>query len=487
MGKGFVIPSVLAGAGMTFFIAAAGGRGEAAKNETREFQQAVNVTRTYLETCAKCHGENGEGGGGGTKTLLTEDKFDQKWDKPFFDAIKNGVPDMGMESYGETWSDAEVWAQVVHIRELQARALRAKNGGPKAVDGIYSSQHHKYKVEPVYEGGMSTPWSLDWLPDGRMLVTNRNGSLFVIRDGKKESEVQNLPKSIEQGQGGLMEVAVHPDYAKNGWIYLSVADPAADGNGAMTRIVRGKIDFKGDAPRFTNEETIYQAPADTYSRAGIHFGGKIAFDGKGHIFFSVGERGTNMGAQGKSTPYGKIMRLMEDGKVPGDNPVSGSPMWTYGHRNPQGLTIDLDGNVWDTEHGPRGGDEINLIKKGLNYGWPIATYSINYNDTPHSSPWPTDGTKVEHPVSRWLPSVGASGLDVMRGSAFPNWKGDLIAGGLAGNNLDRYRMKDGKLVEREELLYGMGRIRDIAVAKDGTIYVVVNGPDKIVRVVPAGQ
>ncbi|MGV3617389.1 MAG: PQQ-dependent sugar dehydrogenase [Fimbriimonas sp.] len=442
--------------------------------------RAVNVTRLYNDTCAKCHGENGQGGGGGTKSLLNRDKFDQKWDRPFFDAIKNGVPDFGMEAYGGTLSDPEIWALVVHIRELQAGALRRESGSPKPDEsGVYKGQHHDFKVEDVLTSGLSTPWGIDWLKDGRMLVTNRPGSLLVVKDGKTTS-VEGLPKSVEYGQGGLMDVAVHP---RNGWIYLGFAEPAESGGGAQTKIVRGKIAFAGDKATWTDTQTIYQAPAESYTRAGVHFGTRIVFD-KGFVYFAIGERGGMMAAQDPKTSIGKIFRVTEDGKIPADNPF-GNAVWSLGHRNPQGLTMDLNGNLWDTEHGPRGGDEVNLITKGANYGWPTHAFSINYNDSPFVTPWPKEGEKINLPAFRWLPSIGASGLDVARGNAFPKWKGDLLAGGLAGANLDRLRMKDGKLVEREELLHGLGRVREVAVGPDGNVYVALNGPDKIIRLVPA--
>ncbi|MBS1715742.1 MAG: PQQ-dependent sugar dehydrogenase [Armatimonadetes bacterium] len=450
-------------------------------------QDANNVTALYNDTCAKCHGARGEGGGAGTKTLLTAEKFEQSLDKPFFDAIKDGVKDMGMEAYGGSLNDRQIWALVVHLRELQFKGLRASGWGPRSEDGVWKTDRASFRIEKVLEGGMSTPWSVDWLPDGRMLMTNRNGSLWIVKDGQKVGTVANLPKSVEQGQGGMSDVRVHPDYAKNGWVYLALADPAESGRGAMTKVVRGKLSWTGDDASWTSEETVYQAPQETYSGAGIHFGAKIAFDGKGHVYFSVGERGTNMGAQSQTTPYGKIMRLNEDGSVPKDNPVDGNPMWSYGHRNPQGLAFDAEGRLWDTEHGPRGGDEFNLIQKGGNYGWPVVAFSINYNDTPFVTPWPAQGQDFVQPVYRWLPSIAASGLTLVKGDAFPGWKGDLLAGGLAGNTVWRMRVKDGKLIEREEVVSGIGRIRDINVAPDGTVYIAVNGPDRIVRLVPTGS
>ncbi|MCB8933358.1 MAG: PQQ-dependent sugar dehydrogenase [Fimbriimonadaceae bacterium] len=451
-----------------------------------EAGQARNVTQLYNDTCAKCHGVNGEGGGAGAHSFNTWGRFDQDNDRIYFDTIKNGRKDMGMEAYGPTLTDREIWALVVHIRELQAKALRAETGSTRPVNGVVKTDLHSYRIEDFVDSGkgLSTPWSIDWLPDGRALVTNRPGVLFVIDKGTL-TKVDGIPPSIELGQGGLLEVAPHPDYAKNGWIYLGIADQAKSGNReALTKIVRGKIDFSNGGAKWTAEQTIYEADQKFYSGAGIHFGTEVVFDGKGHIFFSVGERGTNMRAQDPTTPYGKIMRLNEDGSIPSDNPYPGNPMWTLGHRNPQGLVFDLDGNLWDTEHGPRGGDEVNLIQKGHNYGWPVISTSINYNDSPFVLPWPTGDQDFTMHVFRWLPSIGACGLDVCRGKAFAKWKGDLFAGGLAGANVDRLRMKDGEFYDREEILHGMGRVRDVAFGPDGNLYVILNQPDKIIRLVP---
>lgn len=455
-----------------------------------EMQNRVNVTRLYNENCANCHGENGQGGGAGTNTLLTEEQFHQKFDKPYFDAIKNGVEDMGMEAFGDSMTDEQIWGLVVHIRELQGRALRAKNGSPTATNGVYSSKYHKYRIETVVDTdqGLKTPWAVDWLPDGTMLVTNRPGFMTVFKDGKKLGNVSGIPDTVEIGQGGLMDVAVHPNYAENGWIYLGLADPGD--NGAMTKIVRGKLKIDGSNYSWTNNETLFTAPASSYSRAGVHYGNRIVFDGKGNIFFSIGERGQQDRAQQLDQPNGKIFRIKENGEVPADNPFVNTPgalksIWSYGHRNPQGLAIDQNGVLWDTEHGPRGGDEVNKIVKGDNYGWPVVAFSINYNDTPDWTPWPKSGQNIHMPAFRWIPSIGACGLDVGRGGAFPEWENDLLAGGLSGQNVDRIRVNGDNFVEREELVHGMGRVRDVMSGPDGTVYVVLNGPDKVIRLTPA--
>ena len=482
MSKTFFLAGAAGIAGICFCTASKTPEPEAAK----PMQQGTSVTGFYNDTCAKCHGANGEGGGGGTRTLLTADKYDQKLDRPFFDAIKNGVPDMGMEAYGASMSDEQIWAQVVHIRELQAKALRREHGSPQAVNGVYHSKRQNFRLETVAEEGLRLPWSVDWLPDGKMLVTNRSGALNVFDKGRRGS-IEGLPASVEHGQGGLMEVAVHPDYAKNGWLYLSYTEQKD--RGFMTKIVRGKLSFTGENGRFSDQQTIWEADPKFYTGTGIHFGSKIVFDGKGHVFFSVGERGSNMLAQQLANPWGKIYRLNEDGSEPADNPFIGiegaiKGTWSYGHRNPQGLTIDAKGQLWDTEHGPRGGDELNRIEKGANYGWPAVSFGINYNDTPFRLPWPKPDQKINLPVFRWTPSIGASGFKPVSGNAYPQWKGDLIAGGLSGANVDRFRIKDGTLIEREELLHGLGRVRDIGIGRDGLVYVVLNDPDKIVKLVP---
>ncbi len=455
--------------------------------------QATNVTRLYDATCAKCHGDRGQGGGGGTASLLTKEKFDQKYDKPYFDAIKNGVPESGMEAYGQTNSDQEIWGLVVHIRELQQAALRAAGERPKATGGVYSARDHKYKIETVIDRGvgLTTPWGIDWLPDGRALVTNKTGSISVIRDNQILGDVSGLPSVNSNGQAGLMDVAVHPKYSTNGWIYLSFSDIGTDNpRNSFTKIVRGKLEWSGASAKWVKQETIYEAPQSMYSGGGVHFGNRTVFDGKGHIYVAYGERGRGELSQDLSRTNGKVLRLNEDGTIPKDNPFVDQPgavkaIWSYGHRNPQGLVLGLDGTLWNTEHGPRGGDELNKVVRGANYGWPLVAFSINYNDSPLSVPWPKPEQNITLPVLRWLPSIAACGLDVVKGAAFPKWRGDLVAGGLAGQTVIRVRVKDGKYVEQEEILFGMGRVRDVATSPKGEIFVLLNGPDMIVKLVPA--
>ncbi len=474
-------------------------------------QRTRSASDLWTTSCANCHGADASGGGAGTPSLLSLDLFDQSHDRPFFDAIKNGVPDKGMEGFGETLTDSQVWALVVHIRELQAAALRKSERQRAAKPGaIIEHPDHSFEVKTLVESGLVTPWAVDWLPDGRMLITERAGRLRIHDGSTLSPPIPGVPVSFETGQGGMMDVAVHPEHADNAWIYLAY-NAGADAKGpTMTRLVRGRLKTLGEngTLHWTEQETIFEAKPEHAIRSGVHFGCRIVFGppvkdadkrARRHMYFSIGDRGSMDHAQDLSRPNGKVHRLWDDGAIPADNPFADDSkprypsIWSFGHRNPQGLCFDLDGNLWDTEHGPRGGDELNLIERGRNYGWPVVSFGINYSDAPFRTPWPDlnpdhASLTVAMPKDRWIPSIGACGLDCVRpgpkGEAFPNWRGNLLAGGLSGQNVDRIVLKDGAVVERHPLLRS-ARVRDVAIAPDGTIVVVLNGPDTIVRLTPA--
>lgn len=358
---------------------------------------------------------------------------------------------------------------------------------PTAKAQTVSSEKESFRVETVAEG-LQNPWSITDLGDGRFLVTERPGTLRVIANGKLLPQpVSGIPPVYAKGQGGLLEVAAHPDYAKNGWIYLAFSHER-DGKG-LTKIIRGKL----RGMDFVEQEVIFEAPADEYTDAGVHFGCRIVFDGEGHVFFSLGDRGDKTtpenNAQKLTNVKGKIHRLNDDGTVPKDNPFVATPgaapsIWCHGNRNPQGLALDKPrGILWETEHGPRGGDELNIIERGKNYGWPVITYGINYNGTPITDHTAQEG--MEQPVVQWTPSIAASGLDVYYGDLFPSWKGNLFAGALAHQKLVRLEVDaDRKVTHQEILLEKSGRIRDVRCMSDGAIYLVYDVPGKVVRLVP---
>jgi glucose/arabinose dehydrogenase len=470
---------------------------------TATASHAQSIADLWANNCANCHGKVGQGGGAGTRSLLTDDKFGQELDRPFFDAIRNGVEGTAMTGFSKTLSEEQAWGLVVHVRELQSRNRRDRLGSPKESGGVYQTSQATYAIEPVVESGLQVPWSVAFFPEGSpikgMLVTNRPGNVQVFADGKLGPPISGTPKVRNSGQGGMMDVALHPDFVKNGWVYLAFSDAKGDAgrSSGMTKIVRGKIERAGEGLAWTHQETIFEAKDVHYLRTDLHFGCRIVFqgpqpDGRFYVFWGIGERGMGQHAQDLTRPNGKVHRLWDDGAVPDDNPFKDRAdaypsIWSYGHRNPQGLAFDLRGDLYDTEHGPRGGDEFNIVTRGANYGWPEVSFGMNYDGSAYKTPWAdktADGSTITMPLDRWLPSIGACGLDVMHGSAFPAWEGDMMAGGLSGANVDRIRIKDRKVVEREEIFHGHGRVRDVVCGPDGFLYVVLNDPDIVVRLVP---
>jgi len=447
----------------------------------------MKAEQVFEQLCSSCHGKDLSGGVGGSL-------IDGEWkhgasDDDLLRSIKEGNAQLGMTAFKTVLDDRQIRSLVIHIREKEKKAKERGVAFPKPEPGkITRTRHEDYKIEVLVEKGLKNPWAIAFLPDGRRLVTEKAGRLRIIdAEGKLLDEpVRDTPPVIEHGQGGLMEVAVHPDYAKNGWIYLGYADGTREGGKVrtITAYVRGRI--KDGA--WTDQQTIWRAAPEFYSGDGVHFGTRLVFD-KGYIYFPVGERGGWHQAQDVANAKGKIYRLHDDGRVPEDNPkfdgktpVPG--LWTYGHRNPQGLDIDpRDGAIYNTEHGPRGGDELNWVRPGKNYGWPVITYGMNYDGTPITGK--THEVGMEQPVIYWQPSIAACGLSFYRGDKFPKWKHDLFAGALAQQEIRRLRLVDHKVVEQEVVLKNIGRVRDVTDAPDGFIYVLTNGPDRVVRLVPA--
>jgi glucose/arabinose dehydrogenase len=441
------------------------------------------IGKLYGELCANCHGPKLEGAQFGSLV-------DDVWQFGGTDAdltrmIQKGNPG-GMPPFESVLSPQEVRAMVIYIREQAASAARQKTTFNKpSANVVVKSEKATFRLETVAEG-VTAPWGIDFLPDGRILVTEKRGQLRIIDKGQLAPEpVSGVPAVLDKGQGGLLDVAVHPDYAKDGWIYLSFSDPGADGS-AMTKIVRGKL--KGNA--YVDVQDIFKAPAELYTVGPNHFGDRIVFDGKGHIYFSIGERGQGPHAQELNRPNGKVHRVNEDGSIPKDNPFVGKPpampsIYTYGNRNPQGLTIHpTTGVVWEVEHGPRGGDELNIIRPGRNYGWPVITYGMNYNGTPWGDAI-TAKDGMEQPITYWTPSLAVSSLAFYHGDKFPQWKGHILLGSLAFQELRRLELTGEKVTHQEVLFKDVGRLRDMVVGPDGYVYVAFNQPDRIARLVPA--
>ena len=443
------------------------------------------VAETYEQLCSACHGSQLQGGS--APSMLDEQWLAGGDDASLTKSIREGYPDKGMPGFAAALDDRQIRSLVIFIHEQRARAARAqtKFNQPKD-DVVAESQLHRFTVK-TWADGLVEPWSMTFLPDGRALATEKRGTLQLIEDGgKKLTQVRGVPAIDNGGQAGFFEVLPHPDYAKNGWIYFAFSDPQKSGGRSvsLTRIIRAKL--RDGA--LVEQQDIYKAPLTAYPGAGgVHFGGALAFDREGHLFFSIGERGHGANSQNLAVPMGKVHRIHDDGRIPADNPFvndsSAVPtIWSYGHRNPQGLGINpVDGTVWDVEHGPRGGDELNLVRKGLNYGWPVITYGMNYDGTPMTDITAKEG--MEQPVVHWTPSIAISGLSFYTGDLFPQWKNHLFVASLAAEELRRVELRDGRYVKQEVLFKGLGRIRNVVTGSDGALYVLL--PTRIARLAPA--
>jgi aldose sugar dehydrogenase len=328
-----------------------------------------------------------------------------------------------------------------------------------------------FRVVTVAEG-LRHPWGLAFLPTGEILVTERTGDLRVIRDGRLEATpVAGVPEVWAQGQGGLLGIAVHPQYQSNQLVYLSYSKPGP--RGATTAVVRGRF----DGARLAEVEEIFEAEA--WSRDGRHFGSRLVFDGAGYLYITVGDRGAMAEAQNLTNHQGTTIRLHDDGRVPADNPLIDEPgarpeIYTYGNRNAQGMAVHpTTGEVWQNEHGPRGGDEINIVRPGANYGWPLVTHGVDYSGAVITDQTEAEG--IQPPFLHWTPSIAPSGMAFYTGDAFPRWRGNVFVGALAGMHLRRVVVDGTQVVSQEPLLTDAGyRFRDVVTGPDGYLYLLVD-------------
>ena len=327
-----------------------------------------------------------------------------------------------------------------------------------------------YEMELVFED-KNIIWSIEFFEDNSILAAVKSGSIFHYKDGEK-TEIKGLPEIYLRGQGGLMDLAFHPNFKENRWLYFSYASEYEGEKGGNTTIARAKL----IEDSLEGLEILYKGTPN--STKGQHFGGRLEFDNEGYLYFAIGDRGNrNVNPQDLSLDGGKIYRINDDGSIPMDNPFFDTPnarkaIYSYGHRNPQGMfKHPLTGKIWTNEHGPRGGDEINIIRKGKNYGWPKITYGINYSGTTITKNKSLPG--MEQPLYYWLPSIAPSCFEYISSDIYPNWKGSLLAGALVFKYVERIGLKDDKVVYRSKIAEGLGRPRDVRQGPDGLIYVSI--------------
>jgi glucose/arabinose dehydrogenase len=447
-----------------FFIS--GNKSTPSEQSTREL---------YIQHCAGCHGVN-------------LDRFAaRQWVygnsvQDVSSTIKHGRPAIGMPAYANAMNDDQIVAMSNYMIEEVAKGPVNEPSAFHAND-IIKSKEFSFALEEIIGKNLSIPWGLAFLPNGDLLVTDKSGKLFQLSKGVI-TNIEGLPKIIVKGQGGLMEVVVHPKFSSNSLIYISYADGETS---SMVNTTIARAELKNG--KLQNLKKIVHALPN--SNSGVHFGCRMIFDKNGYLFFSIGERGRKENAQDLSNYCGKIHRVFDDGRIPADNPFVKTPkaigsIWSYGHRNPQGLYYDKKTDViWSNEHGPRGGDELNIIKKGQNYGWPVISFGINYDGTILTPDTAKKG--MVQPVFYWIPSIAPSSLTRVTGSVYKGWEGDFFSGSLSFDYLERSIMKNNKVIGSEKLLQKIGRVRNVVEGPDGFIYVAVEKPGRVYKLVPISK
>ncbi len=348
-----------------------------------------------------------------------------------------------------------------------------ENAEAQDLDNIQLLEDPKnYTITPIVED-LTNPWGMDWLPNGDLIFTEKEGKLYR-HDGKQTYGIKNVPEVYTRGQAGLLDVIVHPQFAGNSRIYISYSSPAGEGSGAHTAIASAVL--KND--QLTDFKVLYKASPNT--RKGQHFGSRFAWDGNGYLYFSIGERGErDVNPQDITRDGGKIYRIHDDGRIPADNPfvdVKGAKtaIYTYGNRNPQGLLMHpRSGEILSHEHGPKGGDEINKILPGVNYGWPVISYGVNYSGTSFTDLTMKEG--MQQPLAYWDPSIAPSGFAVIDNPDYGDWNGSYLVGSLKFQYLEMLYVKNGRITKRQKLADQLGRMRNVKMGRDGKIYIGVEG------------
>jgi glucose/arabinose dehydrogenase len=443
----------------------------------------------YLSTCSGCHGT--VTGAGRAPTLFDPGILAARGDALLHERVLGGIERTEMPAFKGVLSDTQVDQVIAYLHATSTKLKANPPPPPRPGNRVFHTEKQAFRIEIITDQ-LEVPWGLVFLPDGRMLVTERPGRLRILdRHGKLlPKPVSGTPKVWERQDGGMLDIALHPDHVHNGWIYLSYSEVApghvvtAEEAGpstkvprpsppSMTVMIRGKLSADG---AWTQSEEIFRAPAELYTSNGSHYGSRFVFDRQGYLYYSIGERGDMTNAQRLDSPLGKIHRVRDDGSVPPDNPFVNTPgaiptIWSYGHRNPEGLAFDpVTGLLWESEHGPRDGDEINIIEKGHNYGWGVASKGIQPGITKLSEPG------MDDPVAWYVPGIAPSGIGFYTGKRYPGWNGNLLVTGLRGQQLRRLQV-EGRTVTHQEILYEKyGRVRAVKTGPDGLIYVLMQNP-----------
>ncbi len=437
----------------------------------------------YRQYCGTCHGSGMQG-------ARAPALNDGNWkyggsDVEIARVISEGVVEAGMPGFGSVLSGEEIGGIVRLMRQFETmRQGRADESKANTHENPRASERMRFRLESVADE-LEIPWSFDFLPDGGLIVSERPGALRFIHDGVVSPPVAGTPEPWVRQDGGYFALALDPDYATNGWIYLSFSEAGAELGTSMTKLVRGRVRDH----RWVDEEIVWAAPPALYTESNIHYGCRLLFH-DGLLYFSLGDHDDRPAAQDLGSQLGKIHRVNPDGTAAAGNPFANRPgalatIWSYGHRNPQGLVITADGTMWSSEHGPMGGDEINRIEPGANYGWPLTTHGLEHTGEKVSEHTSLPG--MEDPATVYVPSIATTGMAVAESARYPAWADNLFLGSMVSQELIRLEVVDDQIVHQESLLKGVGRVRDLRFGPDGLLYVSIERfgrTGEIVRLLP---
>lgn len=439
--------------------------------------QANKSASLYLTTCSGCHGEK-------MNAFVDRQWKFGKSKEDLFKSIKNGHPDEGMPSFKAAFTDKEIYALADYIL-TGIKNVNRYTIDKKPASNLFKTEKMSIRLDKVAQG-MQIPWGIAFLPGKQLLVTDRVGKLYRFTKEGTQTEIKGVPEVVAEGQGGLMDVILDPAFATNQLIYLSYSKSKKENGSTLATTAIMQARLSGNQLRDQKDIFI----AEPYARTRHHYGSRMVFGRDGYLYFSVGERGNEKEnpQQIKGNDLGKIHRIKTNGSAAPGNPFAKIPgaetsIYSYGHRNPQGLALDpKTGIIWSNEHGPRGGDELNIIKPAQNYGWPVITYGINY-DGKIISPISAKAGMAQ-PQHYWIPSIGPSGLAFVSGNQYPVWKDNILSGSLRFQYLNRSVMQNNKVIHEEILFKNIGRVRDVRMGPDGFIYIAVESPGTIYKLVP---
>ncbi len=449
---------------------------------TKAFSQQAEVL--YKTYCGGCHGGRLEGN---TAPKLVKDKWlHGSTYNAIYRSIKSGIPNTEMKGWGNVLKDKQINALVNFIIASQKRSAKAIAGIPSKI----VTRDYVLKVEKLDSGNTSTPWGIEFVNANTALISEKSGRIKWMVNGKIDTvSIHGLPATHTQsGTGGFMDIALDPKYFENGWVYLAYSH--TNGNNldknapGMTKIIRGKIKDH----EWTDQQTLFEVPDSLMAVRGDRWGCRFLFDKSGYLYFTIGDMGKAIASQDLSRATGKVYRIFPDGSIPKDNPFVNTPgalpaIFTLGNRNVQGITQHpVTSAIWATEHGPRGGDELNILKKGANYGWPVITYGIDYSGSSVSDK--TEQKGMEQPIVQWTPSIAVCPAEFMTSPLFAKWKNNLMIGSLAFEELRRLVIVNDKVIKQEIIMKGFGRVRDLKISPDGALYVLLNKPNMILRIIP---